>query len=192
LTAYGQPQSQGRPHTRQPFPFVLEPNMALTEEQRQRVWWLLEGHLDEHLEDAEFTEKFNRLFAAMTSPEELFLFAHHSSGDLEPNEWRRVIDNPLCDQGTALLVFWRHSPGWYYRWSSREQVPPRDLERYDLLKSIELRYLSSSFPSARIRFDPRSFRGHDLVASNEWRAGGTHVPSAMCQPSPGEPVPLLW
>jgi len=33
--------------------------MALTEDQRQRVWWLLKGHLDEHLEDAEFTDKFN-------------------------------------------------------------------------------------------------------------------------------------
>src|SRR5262245_12922454 len=107
--------------------------MALSDEQRRRVEWLLDGHLtegEEDLEDAEFEAKWEGLYAALESAEELFLFAYHSSGDMTPAEWRRVIDNPLCDRGTALLVFWQNSPGYLYQYASAAEVPYDD-GRYD-------------------------------------------------------------
>jgi hypothetical protein len=166
--------------------------MALTDQQRKRVEWLLEGHLtDEGLEDAEFTAEWERRFAALESSEELFLFAHHASGDLTAAEWRRVIDHPLCDRGTALLVFWRNSPAYLYQYASAADVPYDD-GRYELVKDIERLYLAGAFPDRGLRFDPASFRGHNLLQSHPEGGGGERIPPELRRPSPGQPVPLLW
>jgi hypothetical protein len=166
--------------------------MALTDEERRRVEWLLEGHLmDADVDEAEYTVKWERTFAVMESSEELFLFAHHASSDLTVAEWRRVIDNPLCDQGTALLAFWRNSPGYLYQYASAAEVPYDD-GRHDLVRDIERRYLAGQFPSRGLRFDPASFRGHNLLLDYPAEGGVERVPQELRQPSPGQPVALLW
>ena len=166
--------------------------MALTAEQRQRLEWLLEGHLDDDADDETIEQKWAEQFAALSSAEELFLFAYHSTGDLSAEEWQRVIDNTLCDQGTALLVFWRNSPGRLYQFASREEVHDSSRDRYDLLKEIESRYLGGGFPSRAIRFDPADFRGHNLLTFAAQEGGLQRVPPQLRQASPGESVPLLW
>ena len=166
--------------------------LALTDEQRERVKWLLDGHLlEEDLEADEFTARGERLFVAMESSEELFLFAYHVTGDLTAAAWRRLIDNPLCDRGTALLVFWRNSPGYLYQYASAVEVPYDD-GRHDLVKDIERRYLAGAFPDRGLRFNPSSFRGCNLLLSYPERGGVAHIPEELRQPSPGQSVPLLW
>jgi hypothetical protein len=167
--------------------------MALTDEQRRRVQWLLEGHLmEDDLAEGEFIAKWEQAFAALESSEELFVFAYHSTGDTTAQEWRRVIDNPLCDLGTALLVFWRNSPGRLYQYASATDVPYDD-GRYALVKDIEWRYLAGAFPDRALRFDPSSFRGHNLLVSDTADGGGIErIPVELRRPSPGRPVPLLW
>lgn len=163
--------------------------MALTTEQRDRVYWLVEGHMDEDFDDDEDGTRYDaeceRRFTAFETSEELFLFAYHSSGDLTPDEWRRVIDNPLCDRGTALVVFWRNSPVYVY------EHPDADDDRSDLVRDIERRYLAGAFPDRGLRFDPAEFREVNFLLGHPPGAV-ERVPEELRRPSPGEPVDLVW
>jgi Domain of unknown function (DUF4274) len=97
--------------------------MALNEQQEHRVSWLLDGYLDEGVDPDEYKRRWSEEFAAIETPEELFVYAALSSASQSVSEWRRILDNPLCDMGTALLVFWRNSPLWQYQFASRDEVP---------------------------------------------------------------------
>lgn len=165
--------------------------MPLTNEQRERLDWLLEGHLDEELEDREYSAKRAGLLAAFETSEELFLFAYHSSGDLMPREWRWVIDNPLCDAGTALLVFWRLSPGYLYQYTTAAEVPYAG-DAFDLARDIERRYLAGAFPDRGLSFDPTDFRGSNLLEDVEEDGGADRIPAELKRPSPGRLVAPLW
>jgi hypothetical protein len=120
----------------------------------------------------------------------LFLFAYHSSGDLSAAEWRRVIGNPWCDRGTALLVFWRNSPGYLYQYTSAAEIQSDD-GRYVLVKDIEQRYLSGAFPDRGLCFDPTNFRGTNLLLDYAELGAVEKIPLKLRQPSPGQPVKLL-
>jgi hypothetical protein len=121
------------------------------------VAWLIDGHLADDYDEVTFRVRWEREFAALSSPEELFLFASESHAAQEPAEWRRVLDHPLCDRGTALLVFWRNSPVYYYGdepaggWG-------RDRERYVLVREIAGRCTAGGYSSAVVRFDPAAFK----------------------------------
>ena len=163
--------------------------MALTGQQRKRVAWLIDGHLADDYDEATFEARWEREFAALSSPEELFLYASESHPAQSPAEWRRMLDSPLCDEGTALVVFWRNSPVYYYGdepaggWSD-------DRERYELVREIAERGRAGGYPSAVVRFDPAAFKGFSFLdgyAPEEL----ARVPAHMRVPSPGEPVPPL-
>jgi enamine deaminase RidA (YjgF/YER057c/UK114 family) len=111
--------------------------MALSVQQRKRVAWLIDGHLADDYDEATFWTRWEREFAALSSPEELFLFASESHPSQGPEEWRRVLDSPLCDMGTALLVFWRNDPFYHYGHASRDEVPDMNRGSYDLVREIE-------------------------------------------------------
>ena len=55
--------------------------MGVRDEQRERVVWLLEGHLiDEDLEEPEFTAKWEQLFAALLAGEASRVLAALANG----------------------------------------------------------------------------------------------------------------
>jgi hypothetical protein len=159
--------------------------VALSPEQRKRVAWLIDGYLADDYDEA----RWGREFAALSSPEELFLYASESPPDQGPAEWRRVLESPFCDQGTALLVFWRNSPVYYYGdepasgWSS-------DRERYELVREIAGRCAAGEYPSAVVRFDPAGFERINFLAPYAPKEL-ERVPAHMRVPTPGEPVPPL-
>ncbi|WP_439623415.1 hypothetical protein [Gemmata sp.] len=161
--------------------------MAPSAQQRRRVAWLLDGHLADDYDEATHDARWERQFAAVASPEELFLYAAGSHPNQSPREWRRLLDHPLCDAGTAILIFWRNSPVHYY---GDEPAGGWDRERYALVREIERRYSAGGYPSAVVRFDPASFKGRSLLAGH--RAEELErVPEVMRRPSPGAPVPPL-
>jgi len=65
--------------------------VALTAHQRKRVAWLIDGHLADDYDEATFDARWAREFAALSSPEEMYLFASESHPDQSPLEWRRVL-----------------------------------------------------------------------------------------------------
>ncbi|MFO0929171.1 MAG: hypothetical protein U0736_19470 [Gemmataceae bacterium] len=163
--------------------------MALTAGQRRRVAWLIDGHLADDYDEATFETRWEREFAALSSPEELFLYASESHPDQDPDEWRRVLDHRLCDQGTALLVFWRNAPVYFY---GNEPAGGWGVNRgrYELVREIAERCRTGGYPSAVVRFDPAAFKGASFLAGHSPPAL-ERVPAHMRVPSPGEPVPPL-
>ncbi|AWM37608.1 hypothetical protein GobsT_44020 [Gemmata obscuriglobus] len=160
--------------------------MTLSPEQRKRVAWLKDGHLDDE-DEGTFDARWWRQFAALASPEELFLHASECHPAQGVAEWRRLLDHRLCDQGTALLIFWRNSPVHEY---GSEPAGGWDRERHELVREIAGRCAAGAYPSALVRFDPAAFKGFSFLA------GYTpeeleRVPAHMRVPSPGQPVAPL-
>jgi hypothetical protein len=89
----------------------------LSEEQQRRVRYLVAldyvsdtGSPDD---DAITRHRFDSTLRRM-GPEELHQFAGNYNCDCGAEGLRRVIRHPHCDRGTALMVFWRLGPGWYF------------------------------------------------------------------------------
>jgi hypothetical protein len=139
--------------------------MALNKEQRKRVEALLN---DEWRDEDESDEDADRaaladLLGAVTDPEELHLFADGFNWDCGCSEMAQVIAHPLCDFGTALLVYWRGSPRYYLRYKDRSEVKKHELPVFDLLQEIERRVLAGKFRTRSQPYDPRNDRSHDCT-----------------------------
>jgi hypothetical protein len=159
--------------------------MSLTPHQRRRVAWLKDGHLDnDDFDSPEFQARWHLHFAAISSPQELYLFASEEHPATQPYEWRRVLDHPLCDAGTALLVLWRNSPVHHFG-----DEPPGGWERdrYDLVREIATKYTAGEYPSAVVRFDPAAFKNTNFLARHT-PDELARLPGILLKPSPGEPV----
>ena len=163
--------------------------MALTPYQRRRIAWLKDGHFDDDsdFEDSAFQARWQQHFAAMATPEEMFLHVSEMHPACQPHEWQAILDHPLCDRGIAVLIYWRNSPAYYY---GEEPAGGFDADGYSLIKQIEQRCSTGGFPSEVVKFDPRSFKGFSFLdnVSPETLA---RIPMPMRSPSPGEPVPPL-
>jgi hypothetical protein len=138
--------------------------MALSKAQRKRVQALIDDEWVDEDDDQEATEAaFAKLFNAITDPEELHLFADGFNWDGGCDEMGKVIAHPLCDLGTALLIYWRGAPGWYLQYNDRSEVKEYELETFDLLQEIERKVLAGDFRTRSQPFDPRNDLGTDLT-----------------------------
>jgi hypothetical protein len=101
---------------------------------------------------------------------------------------RQIIRHPLCDRGTALLIYWRAAPRWYYQFANRDEVASKhawSLPHYDLVKEIEERYVAGGYSQGEIAFDPSNDEGIDWIAEYEDEESKQLIPDIMNEPSPG-------
>jgi hypothetical protein len=143
--------------------------MAISDQRRRWIETLArEEHLD-HLSDEEleaFTEtdferEYDAFFASVTDPEELHIFADAFNWDCELEKLTKVIHHPLCDRGTALLVYWRGQPAYFLRYGSRAKIPYFERENFDLLREIERRMTDGGYARFDIPYDPTNDAGTD-------------------------------
>jgi hypothetical protein len=105
----------------------------------------------------------------------------------------RVLAHPLCDRGTALMIYWRAQPRFYIRYGTRERVRdelwPGALADYDMLRDIERRFQSGDFATANIAFNPANDGGHDCTTNGPRRQPlidpRTVLPAVMFEPVRG-------
>ncbi|MCK6484076.1 MAG: DUF4274 domain-containing protein [Phycisphaerae bacterium] len=94
----------------------------------------------------------------------------------------RVIRHPKCDLGTALLIFWRRDPRYYF-----EALAVRDAEAIEFLETRPLmrelinKVKRGHFRTARTAFDPRRDRGSDWTEGKKSLAA-IGMPEFMCAP----------
>lgn len=132
--------------------------MALSESQIQRVRRMSQ-------DEWESEDELWQFFETVTDAEELHLYADGFNWDCGVEELRRVIRHPLCDRGTAFLIYWRGAPGWYARYGDRSETRnPDQADHFDLLREIEQKVLSGHFRLKRFHYDPKNDRGHDMTA----------------------------
>jgi hypothetical protein len=127
---------------------------------------------------------------ALESPAQLFYLPFvlnwDDSHSVRVISW--ILNSPLCDVGTALVIYWLMAPT---DWVGREVDPSGDAwenEQIALLRKIEASVLSCAYPSAEISFDPTSLRRF-------WNADGSErrdlsgIPPHMKRPTPGASLP---
>jgi len=108
-----------------------------------------------------------QFFDTVTDAEELHLYADGFNWDTGAGELRRVIRHPLCDRATALLIYWRGSPGYMARFADRSETRnPDQADQFDLLQEIEQKVIANQFASRRFHYDPKNDRGKDMTAQH--------------------------
>jgi hypothetical protein len=130
--------------------------------------------------------------SSLQTSEELHLLAWNYNWDNSDavEVMRHIINHPLCDQGTALLIYWYAGPCYVYaRPDETARSDTADHALYALVEEIERNYLAAKFRYQSIRFDPQYDDGID------WTQDCTHarlrrrIPEAMFSASPGRPMP---
>ena len=95
-----------------------------------------------------------------TDPTELHLFAEHWHWDGGGGkQLLPLVDNPHCDAGTMLMLFW-HGGGedMYFQYDAIKDVDSEfDREVHRLLRRIEKKLANKEFVTAKIYFDPFPF-----------------------------------
>jgi hypothetical protein len=73
----------------------------------------------------------------------------------DPLRW--IVSQPDCDKATALLIFWRGEPGYYWSgardkagWKASGKFFPEDL--YDMLTGIVARWRAGGFTRSEIDY----------------------------------------
>lgn len=126
-------------------------------------------------DDAEYThswQEFARHCRTLHSPIALHCLAANLNWDYGLNGLRTVLDQHLCDRGTALMIYWLGEPG---------HMAIMDAPTAAMLNDLQQRYLSDAFTSKMIAVDPR-----DILGMNELEAGDTSaIPQRMQAPTEG-------
>jgi hypothetical protein len=119
-------------------------------------------------------------FETVTDPEELHLFADGFNWDTGVEAVKRVIRHPLCDRGTALLIYWRGAPGYYARYSDHSEITERDyVAHFDLLREIEQKILAGHFRKHQFHYDPKSDHGHNMTTQYSSDRQKRQIPPEM-------------
>lgn len=144
--------------------------MAISDERREWIEKVAVGAVYDDLPDEEFDaltdddhdRPSREFFASVTDPEELHLFADLYNWDGGVEDLWRVIQHPVCDLGTALLVYWRGQPDFDLQYADRDEVPDRRRKEWDLLREIERRVAAGAYRTASQPFDPADDNSNDL------------------------------
>jgi hypothetical protein len=94
----------------------------------------------------------------------------------------RVIRQPKCDLGTALLVFWLSDPRFYFEaLSSGDLESAKWVDTKHLMREIIAKVRRGCYKTAGISFDPHKFAGTDWT-EGERPPTAIGIPDFMCKP----------
>ncbi len=119
--------------------------------------------------------------------------SHHDWDDgLESLE--RILANPACDYGTALLIYWLGSPGFDTQYKTVKAAEPWRRETLSFLRRLEKRLLGHDFKTSLLLFNPRfdrttiTTRGHDWTGENADIKVRRPIPAELWEPSCADPA----
>jgi hypothetical protein len=161
----------------------------LTQEQKERVRYLIEdGWVDPDDNESSTKRNLKAALAQVSSSLELHYFSSHHNWDGGIHSLEMVVSHPLCDAGTALMIFWLGQPGYFF---GKEALEIYEVPQFRLLKDIQQRYIKGKFASHDIFVDPASVLGMNLLQENSFESGFTQIESKLKSPSPGQEAPPL-
>lgn len=104
----------------------------------------------------------------------------------------KILDDAACDYGTALMIYWLGSPGYYQQYAKLSDAEDYEREVFGFLRELEKRLLKRDFATSDILFNPRWDRttinpaGHDWTASNPPKIVRP-IPAKLLAPSNPDP-----
>ena len=101
---------------------------------------------------ADRTPSFEK-FKELTTSAQLHYLADIYNWDdgVEVLNW--VVDSPLCDLGTAVMIFWRAEPSYYTKYSNAAEAE-HDAEVLELLLKIVDNFKNKKYSKSKIKYDP--------------------------------------
>ena len=163
--------------------------MAYSDDQIRRIKYVVK---DEWVSGDKETSQRNleRALQEIESPSELHQMAAACSWDTGPGVLEKLIRHPLCDKGTALMIYFLGKPEWYYSHLSQGRRLIGDQPTvFEFLKAIERMVEGEKFRVGQVRFDPRKVRGAFDSLSKE---GADRVPAFMkCEIDQGPEIEVL-
>lgn len=88
-----------------------------------------------------------------TPSEILFVKANLFNWDDGLYQLHKMLQNEHCDRATALLIYWRCDPNFYYSYSNESEIPDWSLKGYKLLKEAEKTLTENKLPEC-INYTP--------------------------------------
>ncbi len=138
--------------------------------------WLQETFFERQVSREEFEE--------LTKAEELHQVVDNYNWDEGPELLQWIIESPLCDKGTALLIFWRANPVYHTQYS--EDPKNWNSGGYQLVQAVLKKWQENGFSQGIIAYDPEK----DYAAeTDEEERGAWSIPADMRNATPGEPWP---
>ena len=132
-------------------------------------------------------------YLLQSGPEDWHQIALHWNWDQgnAPLWW--IIQQSTCDRGTALLLYWRGGPPWYTRYATHDDVPDWARPGFDLVQTIETRYLAEGYTRQEIAYDPRNDDGMDHTVEFNHNKIRRPIPMAMTVATEGKTlIDLHW
>jgi len=81
-----------------------------------------------------------------TNAEKIYLKAEFYNWDLGIDFLKKLLLDKDCDKATAMLVYWRSDPEFYYGYESENDIPEWSRNGYQLMKAVEQSILNDEFP----------------------------------------------
>ena len=120
--------------------------MPLTHEQLARIDFLLYGCED----DPTFAQTLRRI----DSSAELHALTQQINWDDGFVRLNEILDHPLCDRGTALMIYWLGDPTYLDATASDQVVSKGNQQIHVFLKRVETQLMSYYFKHNTIAYDP--------------------------------------
>lgn len=161
--------------------------MKYSEAQIKRLRYLLSDEwVTDDPEQADL--EFDATLAQFESPHELHQYAANFNWDGGCSELQKVIRHPLCDKGTALMIYFLGGATFLYLLQQRRKpLIGEQPKLFAFLKEIEIMFERNEFKSRQIKFDPSNARGRNFLAKD----GAEILPLIMKQATEGEDVEIL-
>ncbi|MEL6297756.1 MAG: DUF4274 domain-containing protein [Pseudomonadota bacterium] len=100
----------------------------------------------------EWEAKTQAFCSGARDPRELHVFVDTFNWDQGTDDLAAILQNPVCEAATALMIYWRASPEFYldHPPAADEPIP----EELALIRSIEHRYANGAFQRGICSYDP--------------------------------------
>lgn len=117
-------------------------------------------------------------FKTLNSTEQYFLAEIYNWDDgIQVLEW--IINSEKCDKGTALMIFWKSSPDYYFE-NEKNEIPVYEMETFNLLNKIVNKFQNKSFNNSKLKYNPKDdfeFEDYDFT---DWE-----IPNEMLESTHG-------
>lgn len=111
---------------------------------------------------------------------------------VEPDAWRWIVSQPDCEKATALTIFWKAGPVYFFEHGSRDRVPAFQQDDWDLIMFIRDRWRAGAYMRSEFGFVPERDADRDTMQQLRKLLGDrldAEVPSSMFDPLPGKHPP---
>lgn len=102
-------------------------------------------------------------FEKLKTSEELHYLVKNWNWDDGDEIPKKVLYHPMCDKGTALMIYWLATPDYFTQFQSVEDVPSINRDNYLLVKEAEALLMNNVYKLQHINFNPKSVASWEAI-----------------------------